>query len=100
VSRAAAALDISIEWRGAGVDEKGFDAGTGKCLVEVDPRYFRPSEVESLLGDASRAREELGWTPRITFDALVKEMMTEDMRLAERDALVRSKGFRHYNQNE
>ncbi len=69
-------------------------------LFAVDPRYFRPTEVETLLGDPSKARRELGWTPRITFEELVKEMVTEDFTAAERDALVKKHGFTTYNYHE
>jgi GDPmannose 4,6-dehydratase len=72
---------VSIEWRGEGVEEKGFDAKTGACLVEVDPRYFRPTEVELLLGDASKAREKLGWEPRIDVRELAREMVREDLKV-------------------
>ncbi|BEV06964.1 GDP-mannose 4,6-dehydratase [Methylophilus sp. DW102] len=92
VNAAAKEIGISIRWSGQGVDEKGFDS-TGKCIVAIDPRYFRPTEVETLLGDASKAKQKLGWTPKISFEALVSEMMREDMKSAERDELVRRHGF-------
>ncbi|MDT7849341.1 GDP-mannose 4,6-dehydratase [Methylophilus sp. VKM B-3414] len=92
VNAAAKEIGISIRWSGQGVDEKGFDS-TGKCIVAVDPRYFRPTEVETLLGDAGKAKQKLGWTPKISFEALVSEMMREDMKSAERDELVRRHGF-------
>jgi GDPmannose 4,6-dehydratase len=92
INIAAAHLDITIRWQGLGIDEKGYDAG-GRCVVEVDPRYFRPAEVDSLLGNASKAREKLGWRPRITFRELVAEMVREDMRFAQRDELTRRHGF-------
>lgn len=92
VSAAASELDIQIRWEGIGVDEKGFDAD-GNCIVSVDPRYFRPTEVETLLGDASKARDKLGWQPRTTFAELVKEMVMEDLKTAERDELVKSHGY-------
>lgn len=81
VDRAAARLGKTIEWRGEGVEEKGFIGD--RCIVEVDPGYFRPTEVETLLGDATRAREKLGWTPRVTFEELVDEMMDEDLKEAK-----------------
>lgn len=81
---AANELGISIAWKGKGVDEKGYDQ-TGKCLVEVDPKYFRPTEVESLLGDATKAREKLGWTPKITFAEMVTEMVKADFIVAEQE---------------
>ncbi len=93
VSAAARELGISMRWEGAGVEEKGFDQ-TGRCIVAVDPRYFRPTEVESLLGDASKARKKLGWAPKIGFDALVAEMVREDLKTAERDELVKRYGYK------
>lgn len=99
VNAAASELGIAITWNGTGVEEKGYDA-SGKCIVAVDPRYFRPAEVETLLGDASKAREKLGWTPKISFAQLVQEMVREDLRTAERDELVRKHGFNTYNFNE
>ena len=68
--------------------------------MSIDPRYFRPTEVESLLGDASKAREKLGWTPKITFKELVSEMMREDMKAAERDELVKKHGYSAFNRHE
>ena len=84
VNIAAAELGIKVTWKGMGVDEKGYDA-SGKCIVAVDPRYFRPAEVETLLGDATKAKEKLGWTPKITFSELVKEMVQTDMIVAEQE---------------
>ena len=92
-------LDIKITWRGAGVDEKGYDA-TGRCIVAVDPRYFRPTEVDSLLGDASKARKRLGWRPKVKFGELVAEMVKEDFKLAERDELVKRHGHKVLDRNE
>ena len=99
VEAAANELGIRVSWKGAGVDEKGYDQ-TGKCIVAVDPRYFRPTEVETLLGDATKAREKLGWVPRITFGELVKEMVREDLRSAERDELVKAHGHKAFDRNE
>jgi GDPmannose 4,6-dehydratase len=93
INAAAQALDMHITWSGTGVDETGSDA-TGRVIVRVDPRYFRPTEVETLLGDPSRARQELGWTPKISFVDMVAEMVREDLASAERDALVQRNGFR------
>lgn len=87
VDLAAREIGIQVRWVGTGVDEKGIDAATGICIVAIDPRYFRPTEVETLLGDATKARERLGWAPRITFSELVREMVNEDLKGAERDAL-------------
>jgi GDPmannose 4,6-dehydratase len=99
VDAAAAEIGIVVTWRGTGVDEKGYDAN-GNCIVQVDPRYFRPTEVETLLGDATKAREKLGWTPKITFAELVAEMVREDLKAAERDELVRQHGFKAFARNE
>lgn len=92
VNTAAEELGIHISWEGCGVDEKGYDRN-GNCIVSVDPRYFRPTEVETLLGDPTKARENLGWTPKISFDELVKEMVREDLKTAERDELVKRHGY-------
>ena len=99
VDAAGAELGIAIDWRGQGVDEVGV-AENGKIIVRVDPRYFRPTEVETLLGDAGKAREKLGWTPRITFESLVAEMVREDMKSAQRDELVKKNGFDAYDFHE
>ena len=110
VNAAAKELGMVIEWRGEGVDEKGYllspasgesvargakpVGGEGeRCIVSVDPRYFRPTEVETLLGDASKAKTKLGWTPKISFDELVAEMVREDLKGAERDELVKKHGY-------
>jgi GDPmannose 4,6-dehydratase len=92
VDAAAKELGIAISWKGEGVDEKGFDAN-GKCIVAVDPRYFRPTEVETLLGDATKAKQKLGWTPKISFEQLVTEMVRADLNAAERDELVKKHGY-------
>ncbi len=99
VTRAGTELGIDISWQGAGVKERGFDA-TGKCVVEVDPRYFRPTEVDTLLGDASKGRKKLGWSPRVTFEELVAEMVREDLKAAERDELVKKHGYSAYDYHE
>ena len=99
VDRCARLLDLDLTWQGSGVDEKGVDKA-GNVIVAVDPRYFRPTEVESLVGDASKAHRELGWTPRTSFDSLVQEMVESDLKAAERDALVRRHGFDAYNVRE
>jgi GDPmannose 4,6-dehydratase len=99
VNAAATELGISIVWKGEGADEKGYDA-SDRCIVSVDPRYFRPTEVETLLGDASKARAKLGWTPKITFRDLVAEMVRQDLKEAERDELVKRHGFNTYNYHE
>ncbi|MGI4811992.1 MAG: GDP-mannose 4,6-dehydratase [Janthinobacterium lividum] len=99
VVAAAAELGMTICWQGQGVDEVGVDQD-GKVVVAVDPRYFRPTEVETLLGDPSKAKQKLGWTPRTTFAELVAEMVREDLRSAERDELVKSHGYAAYDFNE
>jgi GDPmannose 4,6-dehydratase len=93
VDAAAGELDMPLQWHGSGVEEHALDA-KGRKVVAVDPRYFRPAEVETLLGDASKAREKLGWTPRTSFNELVAEMVREDLRAAERDELVKRHGYR------
>lgn len=83
IKKAASYLDISIRWTGSGVDEKGLDE-QGKCIVGVDPLYFRPTEVDTLLGDASLAREKLGWQPKTTLDQMIEEMIHSDLELARK----------------
>ena len=94
VNKAAKAVGIEMEWKGEGIDEKGYDKVTGNCLVEVDPRYFRPTEVETLLGDPTKAKEKLGWVPKITLEEMVTEMVESDLMIAKRDALCEKEGFR------
>lgn len=114
VERAAAKLGITLSWEGDGVDEKGVVASLdnktieaqkckvqeGQIIIRVDQRYFRPTEVESLLGDPSKAKQELGWEPRISFDELVQEMVLTDLEMAKRDALVKKHGFQSFNYHE
>lgn len=100
VTLAAKEAGIAVRWEGTEADEKGYDAASGKCIVEVDPRYFRPAEVETLLGDASKARIKLGWIPKTPFSELVSEMMREDLKTARRDSLVKQHGFKYFNYNE
>ncbi len=99
VTAVANQLGIDITWVGEGLDEKGIDAN-GRCIVAVDPRYFRPTEVETLLGDATKAREKLGWVPRIGFKELVSEMVSADLETAQRDSLCIREGFRVYRHHE
>ena len=99
VEYAARELDMTIRWEGAGVAEKGFDAQRN-CVVQVDPRYFRPTEVETLLGDPSKAKAKLGWSPKISFQELVQEMVREDFKSAQRDELVKDHGFAAYDYHE
>jgi GDPmannose 4,6-dehydratase len=98
VNAAAKEVGFKMTWKGKGVNERGY-AG-GKAIVAVDPRYFRPTEVETLLGDASKARRKLGWKPKIRFPDLVAEMMREDLKAAERDELVKKHGFAAYDYHE
>ena len=100
VERAGSRLGMRIEWRGSGVDEQGFDPQDGRVVVKVDPRYFRPTEVETLLGDASKAKARLGWTPKTSFEQLVEEMVDADWENAKRDALMAREGFRTYQRRE
>ena len=93
VDAAAKELDILLDWEGSGVAEKGY-AADGKCVVAVDPRYFRPTEVETLLGDATKAHQKLGWKPKITFAQLVSEMVKADMAVAEFDLQVKKNGHK------
>jgi GDPmannose 4,6-dehydratase len=99
VDAAAKIIDMPIRWEGSDLEEKGYDS-EGRCIVAVDPRYFRPTEVETLLGDATKAREKLGWTPEVTFAELVSEMMLEDLQAAKRDELVKQHGFTAYDRHE
>ncbi|HVW76467.1 MAG TPA: GDP-mannose 4,6-dehydratase [Alloacidobacterium sp.] len=99
VELAAGHLDIRLTWKGSGVDEKGYDQH-GNLIVSVDPRYFRPAEVETLLGNPEKARLELGWQPKTTFKQLVEEMILEDLKSAERDALVKGHGYKVFNFHE
>ena len=94
VNAAAKELGMDITWEGEGVEEVGlFAANPTRTIVRVDSRYFRPTEVETLLGDPSKAREKLGWTPKISFEELVAEMVREDLKTAERDELIKRHGY-------
>lgn len=99
VNAAAEELSLTIQWKGSGVEEKGYDSH-GKCIIAVDERYFRPTEVETLLGDATLAREKLGWAPKIKFSDLVSEMAREDLKSAECQELMKSHGYRVINNRE
>jgi GDPmannose 4,6-dehydratase len=100
VVTAGAELGMRIEWRGEGLDEQGVDARSGRTVVRVDPRYFRPTEVETLLGDTTKARSKLGWQPEHTFQDLIREMVASDLEDARRDAVVAREGFRTYRYSE
>jgi GDPmannose 4,6-dehydratase len=100
VDTAAGILDISLDWAGEGIHETGTDRATGNIVVRVDPRYFRPAEVESLLGNPAKAKAKLGWEPRTSFEELAREMVEHDLNIAERDRLVQREGFTAYNYEE
>jgi GDPmannose 4,6-dehydratase len=96
VEKALARVEIAITWQGRGQEEVGIDPDSGKVLVRIDPRYFRPTEVDLLLGDASKARRQLNWAPQISFDELVESMVASDMKAAEKERLMRQGGFQTY----
>jgi len=100
VETAGAELGMKIEWEGEGVEAKGYNRATGKCIIQVDPRYFRPTEVETLLGDPTKAKTKLGWVPKTTFQELVVEMVQEDLNSAKRDELILREGYKAYAHNE
>jgi GDPmannose 4,6-dehydratase len=100
VEMAGKALGIDIAWRGRGVEEEGYNRATGRGILRVNPRYFRPTEVDTLLGDPSKAKTKLGWVPRTSFAELVAEMVREDLKAAERDALCQREGFATFNRYE
>ena len=100
VNAAFKEVGMSVRWDGQGIEEKGYDAKSDALLVEVDPRYFRPTEVETLLGDSTKAKEQLGWVPEITLDDMVAEMVRGDLRIAERDELCRREGFETFDYHE
>lgn len=100
VNAAAKEIGVSVRWEGKGADEKGYNDKSGKLIVAVDPRYFRPTEVETLLGDPTRAKEKLGWVPKTSFEEMVAEMVAADLKEAEKDQLCRNSGFQTYNYYE
>ena len=100
VNIVAQELEINIQWKGGGIDEIGIDTSTGNTIVSVDARYFRPTEVETLLGDATKAKEKLGWEPKISFDEMVKEMTAADLKEAEKEKLYQNKGFETFHHYE
>ena len=100
VSVAANTLGIDITWQGTGLDEKGICTTTGKPIIAVDPKYFRPTEVETLLGNPAKAKQKIGWTPKITFAELVSEMVKQDLDEAKRDNLCKKHGFSTFDYNE
>jgi GDPmannose 4,6-dehydratase len=98
--RVAERLDMPLEWRGRGLEEHGVAVDGERTLIRIDPRYFRPTEVDTLLGDASKARARLGWQPQISFEQLIDEMVAEDLALARRDAHMAREGFKTYQYRE
>jgi GDPmannose 4,6-dehydratase len=100
VERTAALLGMRLEWSGQGVAEQGVDTRSGRTIVKIDPRYFRPTEVDTLLGDPSKAQRLLGWKAEISFEALIAEMVEADLELARRDALIAREGFKTYQHRE
>lgn len=100
VNKAAGNMGITISWEGKGIEEKGRDQKTGKIIVAVDPNYFRPTEVETLLGDPSKAKKKLGWVPEISFEDMVAEMVEQDLAIAKKDHLCQTHGFNTFNYNE
>ncbi len=100
VELAAQQLDIALQWRGMGINETGSDNKTGQRIVSIDPKYFRPTEVETLLGDATKARKKLGWQPRISFEQLIAEMVSEDFKLAQQDLHHQQSGFKTFHYHE
>jgi GDPmannose 4,6-dehydratase len=100
VERAFHEVEVEIAWEGKGIDEIGRNAVTGKTVVQIDPRYFRLTEVEFLLGDPSKAKEKLGWETKISFEGLVKIMVKQDLKGAKKDQLCKEEGFRTYNNFE
>ena len=97
---AAEELEMKLQWKNTGINEKAYDSLTGRCVVAVDKRYFRPAEVQSLLGDPTKAQQKLGWKPRISFKELVTEMIQEDLKSAERDDLIKQNGFTVFDYHE
>ncbi len=100
IEQAAGELDLSIRWKGRGLKEVGVEQRSEKVIVAVDPRYYRPTEVDALLGDTTKARQKLGWEPRRSFKELIAEMVASDLKEAERDRLCQQEGFRTFDQHE
>ena len=93
-------LGKEIHWKGQGIKEKGIDKETGEVIVAVDPRYFRPTEVDTLVGDSTKAKKELGWETKISFKEMVHEMMENDINIAKRDELIKKHGYQAPNYHE
>jgi GDPmannose 4,6-dehydratase len=100
VQMAFSEIGVQLEWRGEGVEEEGLDPKTGAVRVGIDPRYFRPTEVETLLGDPTKAKEKLGWTARTSLSVMVKEMVADDLNGAEKDEMLRREGFQTFDYYE
>jgi GDPmannose 4,6-dehydratase len=100
VTKVAAEFGTDLEWRGHGISEEGIDSKSGKSIVKVDSRYFRPTEVDTLLGDSTKAKTQLNWKPETTFDTLVRDMVAADAELARRDAAMAKEGFQIYRFRE
>ena len=100
MATAAEKLGLSLSWQGEQIKEVGIENSSGRTIVRIDPRYFRPTEVETLLGNPVKAKIQLGWVPEISFDQLVAEMVEEDLALAKRDALVAQSGFKTFAYHE
>jgi len=100
VELAARKLDMDLHWKGRGSAEKGIDAKTGRTMIAIDPRYFRPTEVDTLMGDPGKARRKLGWRSRMSFDEMVAEMVATDLKEAQKDQMCRQEGFQTYNYAE
>lgn len=93
-------VGIDIDWQGKDADERGINRKTGEVVIGIDPVYYRPTEVETLLGDPTKAKKKLGWEPKVTFEGLIKEMVAADLDTAKRDALVKREGFEVYQSAE
>jgi GDPmannose 4,6-dehydratase len=100
VNIASEELGMELKWSGTGINETATNVKTGKTIVQIDSRYFRPTEVETLLGDSTKARRELGWAPKISFQELIKEMVMYDLNEAKKDNLCNQEGFATYNYQE
>jgi len=100
IQKACDVLEVDLEWRGSGIDEVGVDRSSGKEIIAIDPRYFRPTEVDTLLGDPTKAKQQLGWEPRVSFEALVNEMAVSDYKAAKKDAFVREAGYETFDYHE
>ena len=94
INLSASFLKMDLTWKGSGLDEIAINKETGKTIIRIDPRYVRPAEVDSLLGDSTKAKEKLGWNPKTSFEELVQEMIEGDLQEAKKDKLIKEKGFK------